>query len=311
MTIPEASRREHEALDAAALLASVTGLPPSEAARRYAEAGIPVFPCVAGGKRPLTKRGFHEASAQLRQVARWWARWPRANIGVPTGHASGLEVVDVDVHGAIRGFAAFELARRGGLTDRWAAFVRTPSGGVHAYYPADPELVQPSWQVARAGIDFRGAGGYVVVPPSIIPTDAGPCAYALIGFGRGDAVPVDASALRQFLDPRPARPMPVIPVERTDGIDVERIARWVGMRGEGERNRGLFWASCRLIEAGIPPDRVRAALGPAAERAGLPAPEIETTIRSAHRIATGAPSAPAASPVPDHAAGPSSGQVLS
>ena len=311
MTMPEASRREREPLDAAALLASVTGLPPRDAARHYAAAGIPVFPCVAGGKRPLTKRGFHEASTEPRQVTRWWARWPRANIGVPTGHASGLEVVDVDVHGAIRGFAAFELARREGLTDRWAAFVRTPSGGVHAYYPADPERAQPSWQVARAGIDFRGAGGYVVAPPSIVPTDAGPCAYALIGSGRGDAVPVDARALRQFLDPRPARPMPVIPAARTDGIDVERIARWVGMRGEGERNRGLFWAACRLTEAGISPDRVRAALGPAAERAGLPAPEIETTIRSAHRVATGAPSAPAASSVPGHAARPSTGQVLS
>ncbi len=310
MTMLEASRGERQPLDAAVLLASLTGLSPSAAAYRYAEAGIPVFPCVTGGKRPLTKRGFHEASTEPRQVARWWARWPRANIGMPTGQISGLEVVDVDVHG-VRGFAAFELARREGLTDRWAAFIRTPSGGVHAYYPADPELVQPSWQVARAGIDFRGSGGYVIVPPSIIAADAGPSAYALIGSGRGDAVPVDARALRQFLDPRPARPMPVIPVERTDGVDVERIARWVGMRGEGERNRGLFWASCRLIEAGIPPDRVRAALGPAAERAGLPAPEIETTIRSAHRVARGAPSAPTASSVPSHAAQPSSGQVLS
>ncbi|WP_229381992.1 bifunctional DNA primase/polymerase [Microbacterium schleiferi] len=311
MTMPEASRAKRDDVDVAGVLASVAGVSRAVAALRYAEAGIPVFPCVTGGKRPLTKRGFHEASTEPRQVARWWARWPHANIGMPTGHASGLEVVDVDVHGAIRGFAAFELARREGLTDRWAAFVRTPSGGVHAYYPADPELAQPSWQVARAGIDFRGAGGYVIVPPSIIPTDAGRCAYALIGSGRGNAVPVDARVLRQFLDPRPARLMPVIPAERTDGIDVERIARWVGMRGEGERNRGLFWASCRLIEAGIPPDRVRAALGPAAERAGLPAPEIETTIRSAHRIATGAPSVPTAYPVSGHSSLPSSGQVLS
>lgn len=311
MTMPGSSGHERAPLDAAALLASVTGVLPGVAAHRYAEAGIPVFPCVAEGKRPLTKRGFHDASTDPRQITRWWARWPRANIGVPTGHASGLEVVDVDVHGAIRGFAAFELSRREGLTHRWAAFVRTPSGGVHAYYPADPERAQPSWQAARAGIDFRGAGGYVIVPPSITPTDVGPCAYALIGSGRGDAVPVDARALRQFLDPRPTRPLAAIPVERADGIDVERIARWVEMRGAGERNRGLFWASCRLIEAGIPPDRVRAALGPAAERAGLPAPEIETTIRSAHRIATGAPAAPTASLVTGPASRPSSGQVLS
>jgi len=309
--MPEASRQEHDSLATAALLVTVSGVSPSQAAHRYAEAGIPIFPCVAGGKRPLTKRGFLEASSAPGQIARWWARWPHANIGMPTGHASGLEIVDVDVHGAIRGFAAFELARREGLTDRWAAFVRTPSGGVHAYYPADPERVQPSWQVARAGIDFRGAGGYVILPPSIIPTDAGPSSYALIGSGQGDAVPVDARALRQFLDPRPARPLAAVSLERTDPIDVERIARWVELRGEGERNRGLFWASCRLIEAGVPPDRVRAALGPAAERAGLPAPEIETTIRSAHRVAAGAPAAPAAPLVTDPAARPLPGQVLS
>ena len=69
MTMPEASRGERQPMNAAALLASLTGLSPSAAACRYAEAGIPVFPCVAGGKRPLTKRGFHEASTEPRQVS--------------------------------------------------------------------------------------------------------------------------------------------------------------------------------------------------------------------------------------------------
>ena len=56
MTMPEASRAEREPLDAAALLACVAGISPSVAAHRYAQAAVPVFPCVAGGKRPLTKR---------------------------------------------------------------------------------------------------------------------------------------------------------------------------------------------------------------------------------------------------------------
>ena len=300
-------------MDIARLLASVTGLDPTAAARRYAEAGIPVFPCADGGKRPLTTHGFHDASTDPSQVARWWARWPHANVGMPTGNASGLEVVDVDVHGAIRGFAAFEHARREGLTDYWAALVRTPSGGIHAYYPADPDQVEPSWQAASAGIDFRGAGGYVVVPPSVVVTGVGPSSYELISAGKSHPVPVDARALRDFLEPRSVWPAALATARRRGvDVDVARIAQWVATRGEGERNRGLFWASCRLAESGFAPDSIRAALAPAAEHAGLPAPEVVATIRSAHRTAAGAAAAASV-----HAEGPrltsrpSTGQVLS
>ncbi len=300
-------------MDVARLLAAATGLDPAAAARQYAEAGIPVFPCTAGGKRPLTTHGFHDASTDPSQVARWWARWPHANVGMPTGNASGLEVVDVDVHGAIRGFATFERARRERLTDHWAVLVRTPSGGIHAYYPANQDQVQPSWQAASAGIDFRGAGGYVVVPPSVVVTGVGPSSYELITAGRSDPAPVDACALRDFLEPRPLWPAALATAMRRGvNVDVVRIAQWVATRGEGERNRGLFWASCRLAESGLAPDSIRAALAPAAEHAGLPAREVAATIRSAHRAAAGA-----AAPTSVHAEEPrltprpSTGQVLS
>jgi len=84
-------------MDAMQLLASVIDSTTTEAARRFADAGIPVFPCVPGEKRPLTRHGFHDATANPAQVARWWHDWPDANIGMPTGSISGWEVVDVDV----------------------------------------------------------------------------------------------------------------------------------------------------------------------------------------------------------------------
>ncbi|WP_407637628.1 bifunctional DNA primase/polymerase [Agrococcus pavilionensis] len=114
-------------------------MPLSDAARSFAQAGVPVFPCRRLGKEPRTEHGFHDASAELRQVAAWWRRWPTANIGVPTGAVSGFEVVDVDVHPAGTGYAAFGRAQREGLVDGWAALVRTPSGRLHAYYPASPD----------------------------------------------------------------------------------------------------------------------------------------------------------------------------
>src|SRR5689334_23308133 len=85
------------------------------AATHYAALGIPVFPCVPGAKHPLTRNGFHDATTSGPVVRDWWRRHPRANIGVPTGLASGIAVVDVDVHAGASGFPAFENARDAGL----------------------------------------------------------------------------------------------------------------------------------------------------------------------------------------------------
>ncbi len=181
-------------MSVASVLASLSGLPLPQAAARFAAAGVPVFPCVPGEKRPLTRHGFHEASVDLAQVVAWWHRWPSANIGVPTGTASGVDVVDVDRKPDGNGFDAFGRARRAGLVEGWVAVVRTPSGGAHFYYPADPGRSRPSWQAAAARVDFRGTGGYVIVPPSAVMTVHGPAGYSLTAHGNREPRPVDAAA---------------------------------------------------------------------------------------------------------------------
>ncbi|MEV8265820.1 bifunctional DNA primase/polymerase [Microbacterium sp. NPDC077057] len=278
-------------MDIGTVLRAVAALPLPDAARTLAEAGVPVFPCRLRGKEPRTEHGFHDASAKPRQVAAWWRRWPTANIGVPTGAASGFEVVDVDVHPAGTGYAAFGRAQRAGLIDGWAALVRSPSGGLHAYYPAIPGDPHRSWQAPAAHVDFRGDGGYIVVPPSMVVGHNGEHSYTVIATASSDALPVDAPALRELLDPRPAPAPRAGPRDRVGDLDPERLARWVAARGEGERNRALFWAACRAAEAGVSSADAHAVLGSAAERAGLPVPEITTTIRSAYRTAL--PHAPA------------------
>lgn len=166
--------------------------------------------------------------------------------------------------------------------------VRTPSGGAHFYFPTDPGRPQPSWQAAKAHIDFRGEGGYVIVPPSVVATGDLRASYVLAGGVDRSSSAVDAKALRDFLDPRPEPSM-----MRARGVtrdsDAERLAAWVALRGEGERNRGLFWAACRLAEAGVDPTVTLDALGPAAEHAGLPPREVVVTIRSAYRAALATP----------------------
>src|SRR5690242_8394281 len=95
------------------------------AALRYAHLGIAVFPCVPGGKQPLTTNGFHDATSSAAIVQHWWQRNPEANIGLPTGGVTGVVVVDVDVHPGGNGFEAFERSRSQGLTNGWGWLVRT------------------------------------------------------------------------------------------------------------------------------------------------------------------------------------------
>ena len=268
--------------------------PSSAAAHELAAAGVPVFPCTPGGKQPATTHGFHDATTDPAQVEAWWRDRPAANIGIPTGAASGVVVVDIDVHGPVNGYEAMQRAHLAGLTDGWMFLVATPSGGTHAYYPASPEVEQRSWQAARAGIDFRGDGGYIIVPPSAIHAEGRSVPYAVREINPGPAQTVESDALREFLDPRPTpRPRSAAGLSREGRGDVDRIAAWVAGRVEGERNRGVFWAACRLAENGIAPSDALDVLTAAAGDAGLSEREVTATVRSAYRTAS-APSSPRA-----------------
>jgi hypothetical protein len=275
----------------AEVLMVTSRLPARDAALAYAQAAIPVFPCATNGKRPLTRAGFHEASSDVDQVRAWWARWPGANIGMPTGSTSGIEVVDIDVTDAGSGFPAFEHASGAGLVEGELARVRTPSRGMHVYFPASAARPQRCWQAAATHIDFRGDGGYVVVPPSTLVIDNRRAAYRLYSLSGAGSKPVDSAALRAFIDPRPSRS-----ASRSTAVttpEPSRLAQWVSKLQEGERNTGLFWAACRLTEAGFAPNAVEAALAPAAQAAGLPAWEITVTIHSASRqVAAPPPGSP-------------------
>lgn len=60
----------------------------------------PVFPCQWQGehrKQPLIHGGFHAATTDEGQIHEWWRRWPEALVGVPTGRAIGVVVLDIDV----------------------------------------------------------------------------------------------------------------------------------------------------------------------------------------------------------------------
>ena len=268
--------------EVAGVLAAVGELPVSEAALVYAAAGVAVFPCVPDGKRPLTRHGLLDATCDARAVARWWRRWPDANIGLPTG--TQVEVVDVDRRPTGSGFAALERAQAAGMVDGWVCIVRTPSRGLHLYYPVRPDRPQRCWAEPSVHVDFRGEGGYVLVPPSqVVTTDGERGGYRPIATGR-DPRPVDATALRRLLRP-PRQPRPARPLTPSGRLDGQRLAAWLASQPIGNRNGGLFWAACRFAEQHLPEDQAHQLLGAAAQQVGLPEAETVATIRSAYRTA--------------------------
>lgn len=258
------------------------GLRLPAAAAMLARAGVPVFPCAPGKKQPIPKRGFHEATTDLRRVESWWRSRPAANIGVPTGAVSGLVVIDVDLHG-VDGHAGYARAARAGLIPEPLAIVRTPSGGMHAYFPAYPGREQRSWQAGNVGIDCRGDGGYIIAPPSMLRLDGDRIPYRLEHLSEHGPQPVDAGRVRDFLDPRPApRPRTGRPI---DSKDAQQLASWLG-RQTKDRNLKLFWAACRLAEGHVPlADTIDAMT--VAEQPDFGKREIERTIHSAYRRITG------------------------
>lgn len=256
-------------------------------ARKIASVGVPVFPVWSDSKRPVTRHGFHDASTDAGQIEAWWASVPGASLAIPTGRASGVVVVDVDVHGRVNGYEAATRAKEAGLLSRWELMTRTPSGGMHLYYPTTDAVEQRSWQSAGSGIDFRGDGGYVVVPPSARLIGNQLEHYTVERVNHGVTGSLDVDRLREFLDPRPVRPRRPFASDRP--IDVDRLASWVSRLQEGERNHGLFWAACKMAENDISPNTALDALAVAGSDAGLTEREVTTTVRSAYRTVHGAP----------------------
>lgn len=126
---------------------------------------IPIEP---RGKRPLVAwLEFQDRPPSAAEVARWFGRWPEANVGVVTGAVSGLVVVDVDErHGGLQSLSTLELAH-GPLP--FTVEAETGGGGRHFYFAHPGEAVRNKVGLAP-GIDLRGDGGCVVAPPSLHPS---------------------------------------------------------------------------------------------------------------------------------------------
>lgn len=233
----------------------------------YAAAGWPVFPCKPGEKAPDTPHGFKDATTDPGRIRAWWTASAERNVAIATG-SPGPDVLDVDVKPEGSGFEAFNRLKRAGLLTGARALVRTPSGGLHAYYTGTG---QPSGRLVRHFLDFKAAGGYVLAPPSAVTGRP----YELLD-RRNATARLDWQAVRRLLDPPSAAPAPRGP----GGGGPAALVAFVAGLAEGNRNNGLYWAACRAVEAGNPE-----ALGELVAASALPEAEARRTVASAARKA--------------------------
>ncbi|HEV2640776.1 MAG TPA: bifunctional DNA primase/polymerase [Actinocrinis sp.] len=260
-------------------------------ALRYATAGVPVVPlfgvtrtgCACGspqcrrpGKHPRNKGGLTNASTNPDQVTTWWERWPTANIGGVTGVV--FDVCDID---SPEGIAA--VAPLLGACHGVAPVVRTGSGGWHL-------LFEPTGLGNRVrflpGTDWRGAGGYVVLPPSLHAT-GNHYQFARLTAGEIPAVP---PALLAALAPdsgAAARRESTPPVARRTGYGpaaLDRETHALTGTAPGGRNHALNRAAFnlgQLIPAGhLTEADATTALTAAALGMGLSQSEAARTIAS-------------------------------
>jgi hypothetical protein len=230
--------------------------------------GYPAFPCLAD-KRPACPHGLKDATLPAAGLATLWARHPGVLVGVASGPASGLAILDIDGR---NGGREWWIANKDRLprTRRH----RTRSGGLHVLFRHKSGIRNSASKIAP-GVDTRGEGGYVIWWPALgFPVQDPDLLADWPSWLLPPPEPTPA--------PRPLRPRDSGPATLAA---IEGIVRTVATAPTGQRNRITFWGACRMVENAregkISDGLARELLLEAASHNGLPMAEANRTIKSA------------------------------
>jgi hypothetical protein len=135
------------------------------AALQLAQKGLAVFPCQPRGKEPACDTGLHAATTNVERINRWWQAFPDLNIGIATGTASGIFVLDIDGEDGEGSLLKLE-GEHGALPPTVEAIT---GKGRHCYFRTRGSIHNSVGQIGT-GLDIRGDGGYVIAPPSVHPS---------------------------------------------------------------------------------------------------------------------------------------------
>jgi Bifunctional DNA primase/polymerase, N-terminal/Primase C terminal 1 (PriCT-1) len=215
-----------------------------EAALALAGRGLAVFPCGANRKTPITKHGCKEATRDPQVITAWWTSYATANVAVAIGEPSGVVVLDIDMKRGLNGETDLEALeqKHGSLPSTVEAI--TPSKGRHLWFTGPGRPVPCSRGVLAPGLDIRGDGGYVLVPPShVVEAD----------YSGNYAWSVDSAAT---FAPMPAWLLDLASPLRREPKPAGHFADLANGVGNGRRNESLASLCGKLFRVGLTPSQV-------------------------------------------------------
>jgi hypothetical protein len=146
-----------------------------DAAIAGAKRGWLIFPAPRGVKKSELSKKYSGnnsnwgATTDPDRLKQYWGKWPGSNIGVVTGAASGIFVIETDTkaggHKADGEIALRELEAKYGPLPKTRMAISS-SGSKHYYFKHPGYKVSNSASEIGPGIDVRGDGGMVIAPPS-------------------------------------------------------------------------------------------------------------------------------------------------
>jgi hypothetical protein len=237
---------------------------------RMAERGFRLFPVEKRGKRPLIERWPEKATCDAERLRVWMRKYAGCNWGLACGVDSGVFVLDFD--GAEGEAVVREISERHGCDWTETLSVQT-ARGMHFYfeYPEGVSIRNSTSKLAR-GLDVRGEGGYVLVPPSVHP---GGTIYQWSETGQAATIMSAPAWLLEMLA-APTGKIHQMPALRNDVVP------------EGQRNSTLTRLAGAMRRPGMTPQAIEAALlveNAARCRPPLPEDEVREIARSICRYA--------------------------
>jgi bifunctional DNA primase/polymerase-like protein len=237
--------------------------------------GRPCFPCRAN-KRPATPHGFKEATCDANGLCGLWRHYPGPLVGLVTGEASGIDVLDLDKGHPEAGVWWAENRHRIPETRTH----RTRSGGLHLLFRHTSALRCTAGRIAP-GIDTRGDGGYLIWWPAAgfpVLRDLSPVSWPAWLFDTLAQPPATSRGRRSSF---------CIGTGQYAPTALRNAAHRVVTAKPGRRNNVLNAEAYRIgrfVEAGLlDAQEVADTLADSAFTAGLDPREIVATLHSAFR----------------------------
>ena len=254
---------------------------------RYALRRVAIFPLAPGSKVPIRgSHGLRDATDDHDVCRSRWEQTPQANIGAATGSRSGFWVLDIDPPDGPESLGALET-EHGPLPVTTEA--STPRGGRHLYW-RHVEGIRNSAGRIGVGLDVRGEGGSIILPPSVRAD--GRC-YRWVDNGAHSFANVPEWLVRLALPPPPppkSDPKPP-PADTTRYVataitdELHRLEKTQEGTRNDQLNRSAFTIAGFAHAGAVPDDWARGELERRAVGIGLPTQQARRTIDSAFKAA--------------------------